>query len=227
MSNRDISYVWLVLPMIRAVCFDFDGTIINSNSVKNEVLLSILGDTLRGKEKLNELQYLNPPLDRYEVFEEFAREFRWTEDNLEERIRDFNFKLHNLMIKCSFMPGARKCLDKLSFHEIPLFINSATPETDLVKVVGDLSISNYFRGIWGRPSSKAENVERLLAQINLSPAEVLMIGDGKDDQEAAFEIGCNFQPVFSFRGDVTTKVSVLYDLLEIFQYWEFGGNIEY
>lgn len=204
---------------VKAVCFDFDGTILDSNSIKTREVQQ-LGEKLPGgNQMIRQLQAKHPPLDRREIIEQIGATYNLSEHQKQQMISDLSARLHNAVVKCKFMPGAEACIRALRNRSIPLYLNSATPEDNLQKIVEDLNLTKTFSLVLGRPASKEQNIRTVLAHAKIAAKDLLMVGDGADDQQGAHAIGCNFQPVFNFRGETKGEFKALTNLADLTNNW--------
>ena len=71
-------------------------------------------------------------------------------------------------------------------------LNSATPRAPLSSIVARRFGKVLFDSVHGGHAEKAENLKAILAQEAIRPDELVVIGDGKDDWEAANRMGCRF-----------------------------------
>jgi phosphoglycolate phosphatase-like HAD superfamily hydrolase len=215
--NRGKSY------LIKAVCFDFDGTLVDSNNVKKSVFLDLASNFPDGRIFMETLLYHNPPLDRFAVFKLLSEKYGLSEEHNNNLLAEFTATVHQRIVEASLMPGVLHCLNDLTNKKILLSINSATPEPELNAILLEMGLSRWFHEIKGRPASKSENLDALLANQGLKPSEVLIVGDGADDQDYADLAGCHFQPVFSFRGTSTVSHRTL-DSLKKLHLASFNGS---
>lgn len=201
--------------MIKAVCFDFDGTLVNSNTIKKNTFLFLAARFERGEVFIEHLLHKNPPLDRHAVFSQLAKKYDLPEEQKRELVTEFNALVHEKIVGADLMPGAISCLKKLSTTRTALSINSATPERELIAVLRDRCMLHWFKEILGRPNSKLANLEKIMSNQRLAPHEVLVVGDGADDHDYAKQAGCHFQPVFDFRGPSGAADKTLRDLAQL------------
>lgn len=96
------------------------------------------------------------------------------------------------MLEQSGMPeGAEQALAELAkAHQ--LFVNSATPEKAVRESVQHFHIQQYFRGIYGQPLSKEENLVKAQHIARVDKECMLFVGDSDGDAKAAKEFGCDF-----------------------------------
>lgn len=118
-------------------------------------------------------------------------------------------------IECNEIRGSHKSLEELS-KCYTLYINSTTPLDSLKRIITQRSLWKYFRGVYGSPKSKIENLHDILKKEKISIKEILVVGDGKSDLELAQKFGCRFigiRNVFNNFNDSSFKV--LDDLTEL------------
>jgi phosphoglycolate phosphatase len=174
---------------IKALLFDFDGTIADSSS-------GIIASTRYALDKNNAgggitdediKNAIGPPLVPLieRILGKKADEKLVTNTAL-------SFRKHYTE-KGLFMAGlyedVEKALKSLS-AKYTLFVVSSKPEEFLEKLMSALGIRKYFRCIYGpglglAPLKKAELVKACMAENNLKADECIMIGDKAEDVTAA------------------------------------------
>ncbi len=86
-------------------------------------------------------------------------------------------------------------LKKLHSLQIPMSILSACEISILNRMLEQHHIRQYFQKVYGLDnlyaSSKLEQGQRLMQELKLSPADILLIGDTNHDYEVAQELGIN------------------------------------
>ncbi|ABV51078.1 Phosphatase [Prochlorococcus marinus str. MIT 9215] len=170
--------------------FDFDGTLINSNNLKRDNFFEVCSRYELDRGYLNQLLSSPQNYDRYTIFERFCKYYKIDESYL-NLAKEYTSLCKRKIKECSKREGPEALLSELFLSKKKVFVNSATPEKDLIDLVG-LVFSYDFDGIFGRPNSKVKNLIRILDLTKTKPNEIIMIGDGIDDLEAANEIGCEF-----------------------------------
>ena len=210
--------------MIRCVAFDFDGTLADSNWIKRDAWYEVFGRIGCSQEKISALLSALPTADRFELIDEglnrLASAGRLPPGDARVRLaaelaQAYNDICETGQATCPEMPGAAAMLAALA-DRLPLYVNSATPEEPLRRIIGRRGWERYFRGVHGRPREKAEILRDILAREDLSPMEIAMVGDGPADLQGAQEIGCPFFAV----GELTStpyglRVGSLADLTGI------------
>lgn len=86
--------------------------------------------------------------------------------------------------------------DKIALRDLSkdyaLYINSGTTEPEMNETVKGFGIHKFFKGIYGQPTSKLDNLKRAMQAEKVTPKEMLFVGDSDWDFEAAKEFGCHF-----------------------------------
>jgi phosphoglycolate phosphatase-like HAD superfamily hydrolase len=101
--------------------------------------------------------------------------------------------------RCPFVPGVLGFIEKRA-RECPLFVVSATPESELISITTDRGLAHLFDGIYGSPALKS-SILRSIQQRMGSPSDALLfIGDSLHDYHAATEAGTRFVGRFTGHG---------------------------
>lgn len=181
--------------MIRAVVFDFDGVILESADVKTDAFVELYAaHGVEVVERVREHHLANLGISRF-------KKFAWIADNvlckplldgeseaLGERFSELAFAK---VLACPFVPGARETLEAL-VGRLPMFVASGTPQGELDLIVERREIVSHFRAVHGSPTEKTHVVRQLMAREHLAANEVLFVGDGMSDYNAAREVGVEF-----------------------------------
>lgn len=179
----------------RIIIFDFDGVIVESNAIKDrafhDLYLPYGEDAARqaleihlqhhGKSRFEKFHLMHERILRQSITEEESREFG-------DRFSQICFER---ICVCPFVPGAREFLEVFS-TSLPLSIASATPEVELDEIVVNRGIRDHFQHVFGKPTSKPDNLRRILQLESVSAAEAVFVGDQISDWEAAHEVGVPF-----------------------------------
>jgi phosphoglycolate phosphatase-like HAD superfamily hydrolase len=186
--------------MIRCVAFDFDGTLADSNRIKRDAWYEVFDRTGYSHTEISALLAALPTADRFELIKEglsrLASSGRLPTGDTHgllaaELAQSYNDICEIGQETCPEMPGAAAMLAALA-DRLPLYVNSATPEEPLRRVIGRRGWECYFRGVHGRPREKAEILRDIIARERILPTEIAMVGDGPADIQGAQEVGCPF-----------------------------------
>ena len=174
--------------MIRCVVLDFDGTLVLSNDIKREGFFAVVSAVPNGRSRMAAI-LSNPPGDRYAIFGRFAAEIGVSPSGF---IDSYCSWCEERIMQCSERHGAERLIQALRAESIKVHVNSATPVVQLRSIVARRFGKNFFDGVHGGHGEKVRNLEIILALEAIRPDELVMIGDGKDDLDAASSSGCHF-----------------------------------
>lgn len=204
--------------MIRAVIFDFDGVIVDSNRLKQDAFLEVCPKESEAfvKKVLGTMRGST----RFEVFREVGVGLGVVavEDFVQRKASEFNQLVQEGMQKGALIPEAPAILERAS-KRYPLYINSATPELPLHETMAALKIEKFFKEILGAPATKEENLKKILAHGGLKGKEVAFVGDGEADCRAALGHNCFFIGVANeFNQWTDTTFPLISNITEIGKY---------
>lgn len=174
--------------MIRCVVFDFDGTVVLSNDIKHEGFFAAVSTIPEGHSLMAAI-LSNPPGDRYAIFNHFASATGTSASNL---VDSYSNWCEERILQCPARHGAERVIPALKAASIKVHLNSATPNAPLRSIVARRFGMDFFDGVHGGHGEKARNLKGILALEAIQPGQLVMIGDGKDDWDAAVVTGCRF-----------------------------------
>ncbi|OGZ23986.1 MAG: hypothetical protein A2896_01435 [Candidatus Nealsonbacteria bacterium RIFCSPLOWO2_01_FULL_43_32] len=179
---------------VRAIIFDFDGTILESMDVKTKAFTVLFNNY---PEKINEIVALHTThggMSRFEKLERIHRDILHeplSEERKQKLSRQFSEYVYQGVLASPFVEGAQEFLEK--YHQkIPFFIASGTPDGEIKSLVKERGLGRYFKDVLGSPAKKSELILKILKDFNLKNQEVIFVGDAIDDCEGAKEAGVKF-----------------------------------
>lgn len=192
---------------IKVLVFDFDGVIADSNKVKWGAYYRLFPSSKKTRKIISQIDRLNGT--RYEIIRKILKalqeageiEFRDIEREMAERAKQYGEIVEKAILQDEGIPGAFKSLWEL-IDNYRLYLNSGTPQEPFCKVVNKLIESKKIpplNGIFGRPSkikeeitAKQQNLLAIIKKENVTPKEVIFVGDSEIDRKVAENIGCLF-----------------------------------
>jgi phosphoglycolate phosphatase len=177
--------------LIRVCALDFDGVVIESVAVKLDAFKRLFSSEPNPALIARYLDEHNG-VDRYTKFRHI-----WTvmlgraySPAVEAKLdADFSALIMAAVLACPFVPGAEEFLRGAS---MPLYVISAMPLYELEIIVEKRGLAGRFKGLYGSPGRKADQLREVLAAEKLSPSELVFVGDAENDRKAAAEAGVTF-----------------------------------
>lgn len=178
----------------RAVLFDFDGVILESNPARTEGFRRLFAEhPAPAIEALVRYHEENGGLSRYHKIEYFFREILKRDVSPAERDRHaarFSALVKQAVIDSPYVPGARDFV--LREHPFSMHLVSGSDQEELREICGRLGIAARFDGIFGSPATKIRNVADILAAHGCKAGRTVLVGDSRNDLEAARANGIFF-----------------------------------
>jgi len=185
--------------VFRAIVFDFDGTLVDSNTIKVSCMHDTVAGFPGGREALQKALDLGG--DRYRLFAVVARQLDPRGDQAEVNRRgyqlamDYGRRCARAIAAAPERRGARSVLAASKRRGLKLYVNSATPRRDILGLLRTRGIAGHLNGTLGAPTSKTDNLRRLMKSERLSARQVVVVGDSMDDLTSARAVGAWFVAV--------------------------------
>jgi phosphoglycolate phosphatase-like HAD superfamily hydrolase len=179
----------------RALIFDFDGVIVESEHIKSRAFAAIYRQHgLAVMQAAVAHHEANGGISRRKKLRHCHRALLGIDvdaDALDDLCRRFSALVEDEVVACGWVPGAQVVLEQ-QLGRRPMFIVSGTPEEELCRIVARRKLERFFVEVHGSPREKAPIVFDLLARHELDPRAVLFLGDAAADWRAARQTGVRF-----------------------------------
>lgn len=187
--------------MLKALLFDFDGTLLNTNDLIIQSFMHVLEEKFPGQYKPEDcLRFMGPSLT--ETFEEL------TPNEVEEmtlKYRKWNLEHHDELVK--EFDGVMETLEELRALGIRLAIVSTKRRDMIERGLNLMGASHFFELIVGIEDVKnvkpdPEPVLLAIEKLGVGKEEVIMIGDNSHDIESGKNAGVKTAGVaWSLKGE--------------------------
>lgn len=185
------------LNKYKYIIWDFDGVILNSDAIRELGFVETLNKFPKDQVNLL-LNYHrdNGGLSRYNKFRYFYEKILDAEVS-EERINELAKAFSEIMLskltdkKLLIQDSIKFIIEK--HKHLVMFVASGSDNKELNHLCKELGIAKYFKSINGSPTHKNEIVKTILKDhSNFSLVNFVLIGDSKNDFEAAQSNGIDF-----------------------------------
>ena len=202
---------------IKVLALDFDGTLVESNAIKDKAFDSIFCEWPEHRVAMMQWHLAENTMPRDEKFRYFVEIILGQQGNdklIERLTRRFSELSYKAIVNCPMVDGAKEFLDEYA-SKVQLFLVSATPHNELNKILKARFLKRYFKQIQGAPINKVEVLKKFISVNKISPDEMLYIGDSPEDLKTAKTIGSHFIGRKSCRELNTSTYPVYPDFVKI------------
>lgn len=186
-----------IIHPARALVFDFDGTLVDSNPIKWRAFESVFKGI--GQRRKEILAYLkgNSHTTREEkfrhVYEEILR-VPYTPKIEATLLNRFEAKTTRQIVEAPTVPGALAFLRRARKRYVTALLSS-TPHPILTDILKRRGWLDYFRLVRGAPVDKGQWLRAYVKARNLRAEQVVFFGDSSEDLKAAGQARCPFVAV--------------------------------
>lgn len=174
------------------IIWDWNGTLINDVWLVVEIMNKMLKK--RNLPKIDSKKYreiFDFPVTKYYL----KLGYDFSNESFEELTVEFISEYYQRFNKCKLFDEVEEVLKKIRDRGISQSILSASKEDVLIEKIKYYGIDKYFSRIIGLENhyaeSKVERGKKWIAELNLNPQEVLLIGDTIHDYDVSKHIGCD------------------------------------
>jgi phosphoglycolate phosphatase len=169
---------------IKAIIFDFDGTLIRSEDIKIEIFVKLFEEKFNIKKNVK--KYYISLIGKATIDEKIrlsVKKFL----NKETKIKEINLfkkefsELYRINLSSCPIISCMHLMNYVKHNMKYLFIVSLQEKKDIDLVLKHCGLKKYFIKVYGAPKLKKENITSILKKYKLEPKEIIYIGDSKGD----------------------------------------------
>jgi len=174
----------------RHIIWDWNGTLIDDVWLVVEIMNKMLKKrNLPGIDSKKYKEIFDFPVTKYYL----KLGYDFSKESFEELTVEFISEYYARFNECKLFDEAEEVLKKISDREIAQSILSASKEDVLTEKIRHYGIDKYFCRILGLDNhyaeSKVDRGKKWIAELNLNPQDVLLIGDTTHDYIVSKHIG--------------------------------------
>lgn len=208
-----------IVRQARALVFDFDGTLVDSNSIKWRAFELCFGEF---PDRLEEIlaycrgHHHTPRGEKFRYVYERILGLPFTSEVEAALQGRFAGETTRQIIEAPEIPGATCFLRTATRRQITAALSS-TPHETLLHILGERGWREYFGVIQGAPVHKAAWLQAFRERRGLQGNDVVFFGDTPEDASAARAAGWTFIAVVKDKppGDVTHSIPDFVGLLAL------------
>ena len=172
---------------LKLIIIDFDGVVLESEEAKSRAFFDCFSIFSESIDQIMAYHYDNVAVSRYDKFEYIYKSIlkrKYTKDERDRIAGRFNDIVFQRVVASPPVPGALDFLHIFSKF-VPIYVVSATPVEELMKVLVALHIVKYFQKVYGIPPDKSKILSEIMRETGVIPSETVFIGDKNNDLNAA------------------------------------------
>ena len=178
------------------ILWDFDGVIINSDKARVFGFVKVLENYPKEHvDQLLEFHAQNGGLSRYVKFRYFFEEIRYetiSDEKLEELAQSFSSIMRGTLTSKELLISDTCTFIKRNCSNMSMHIVSGSDGDELRFLIQQLGFAGCFKSIQGSPVPKTKLVENLIQSGQVVKAQTCLIGDARNDFDAATQNGIDF-----------------------------------
>ncbi|PJB69206.1 MAG: HAD family hydrolase [Alphaproteobacteria bacterium CG_4_9_14_3_um_filter_47_13] len=179
---------------IKTLVFDFDGVLVESVPIKGQAFVALYQEESPDiQQQVLAYHEAHGGVSRFDKIRYYEALCGRKVDGAGVRMLADRFSaiVEEQVVNAPWVTGAREFLEEYK-GKLPLYVASATPHEELLRIIEKRAMSSYFNHVYGAPKKKHEALITVMRIHGCKPQDILMIGDALTDYEAAQKAGTGF-----------------------------------
>ncbi len=198
--------------MIKVIFWDFDGVLIDSNSIRELGFETALSEFPKNQvNQLLEYHRANGGLSRYVKFRYFFEEIRGekiSDDDINKWSIKFSEKVVNFLLNPDLLVDDTIDFVRNNQGRYKMHIVSGSDQNELRFICQKLEIAHLFDSIHGSPKPKIDSIKEIIELQGYMEDECVLVGDSLNDWEASQVNKIKFMP-FNFKDDFLFSIDTM------------------
>ena len=178
----------------RAIVFDFDGTLVDSNEIKWRAFETVFAGHGRRLHEISaycRAHHHTPRDEKFRFVCERILNVTYTAEIATRLNAEFADATTTAIVEAAEIPGASALVRRLA-TQLPLAVLSSTPGAVLETILVRRGVREHFTCVRGAPVDKTSWLAGHAHAVGVPSRSILFVGDTVDDRSAASAAGCLF-----------------------------------
>lgn len=201
----------------KVILFDFDGVLIESVGTKDLAFETLFKEYPEHIDKIMDYHLSNNATVRYHKFRYITENIlgkRYDEETEKRLSEKFSGLVLTGILHCPYVSGAKEILDSY-WHKIPLYLSSVSPADELDEILEARKLKKYFKEIYAVPWIKTEAIRDIMDREDVSPKDMVFIGDSYEDFKSGQRTGVFFIGRDSGKSFHGARIPIFKDMFEV------------
>lgn len=201
----------------KVILFDFDGVLVESVGIKDRAFETLFKEYPEHLEEIMDYHLSNNATVRFEKFRYITENIlgkRYDEETEKRLSKKFSSLVFRGIVDCPYVLGAKEILDSY-WDKIPLYIASVSPADELDEILAARKLMKYFKKIYAVPWIKTDAIRDIMDREDVSPEDVVFVGDSYEDFKSARLTGIFFIGRDSGKSFHGARIPIFKDMFEV------------
>lgn len=182
------------MPELKAIIFDFDGTLVESVGIKDEAFRELYSGYPEHLDEIMAYHLSHNHTVRFIKFRHISENILgkgYTTEDKDMLSEEFSRIVYQSIVECPFVPGAMELLTACR-DKIAIYLVTKSPEEELERILDARGLQPYFTKVYPASWEKNEAIHDILTRLNIHPLQAIYVGDAPEDRIAAEKEGVRF-----------------------------------